>query len=162
VWGDAAFVDAFASVPGLAYIDLRFYPLSAGGRGMLERVLAWPDRIRAIDPSKRIVLSQAWLSKATDREPASGTADVVARQAFGFWAPLDAKFLQSMAQAARAKDIELVGVAQPRHLFAYLDFFDPATFRANARLLDELATRRAEAAMQRGELTDTGRAFGAF
>jgi hypothetical protein len=162
LWGDPAFVDAFAAVPGLAYIDLRFYPLAAGGQTMLERVLAWPDRIRMIDPSKRIVLSQVWLSKATDREPASGTADVVARQAFGFWAPLDAKFLQSMAHAARAKDIELVGVAQPRHLFAYLDFFDPATFRANARLLDELATRRAEAAMQRGELTVTGLAYGAL
>ena len=70
------------------------------------------------------------------------------------------KFLRALAHGARVKDIELVGVSRPRHLFAYLDFFDPTTFRASARLLDELATQRAALAMQQGGLTETGRAFG--
>jgi hypothetical protein len=163
VWTDPAFVDAFAAVPGLAYIDLRFYPVVAGQDSALARVLAWPDRIRAIDPGKRVMLSQAWLSKATAREPQDGRVDpnVLAREAFGFWGPLDAKFLRALAQAARAKGIEVLGVSRPRHLFAYLDFFDPATFRASARLLDELASQRATAAMQDG-LSETGRAFGAL
>jgi hypothetical protein len=162
VWGEPAFVDAFAAVPGLAYIDLRFYPVIAGQESTLERVLAWPDRIRAIDPAKRVVLSQVWLSKANSKEPQDGRTDanVLAREAFNFWAALDAKFLRALAHGARVKDIELVGVSRPRHLFAYLDFFDPTTFRASARLLDELATQRAAAAMQQGGLTETGRAFG--
>jgi hypothetical protein len=164
LWSDAAFIEAFAAVPGLAYIDLRFYPLVAGQEGMLERVLSWPDRIRAIDPAKRIVLSHAWLSKATDKEPFTGRvgADALAREGFAFWAPLDAKFLRALAYASRVKDIELLGVSRPRYLFAYLDFFDPATFRASARLLDELANQRAVSAMQMGGLSEAGRAFGAL
>lgn len=164
VWGERAYIEAFAAVPGLAYIDLRFYPLSAGGTALLDRVLEWPDRVRSIDPTKRVVMSQAWLSKATADEPFRGRPDptVVAREAFGFWAPLDAKFLRAMAHAARSTDIELLGVSRPRHLFAYLDFFDPATFRLSARLLDELADQRADAAMQQGRLTEAGRAFGAL
>jgi hypothetical protein len=162
VWGDPAYIDAFASVPGLAYIDLRFYPIVAAQQSMLERLLAWPERIRMIDPAKRILLSHAWLSKQTDKEPFKGApgADALARETFGFWAPLDAKFLRALAHASRVKDIELLGVSRPRLLFAYLDFFDPATFRASARLLDELATQRASAAMQSGGLTEAGRAFG--
>jgi len=54
----------------------------------------------------------------------------------------------------------LMAASRPRYFFAYLDFFDPATYRANARLLDELAAQRAASAMERAELTDTGRAFG--
>jgi hypothetical protein len=53
-----------------------------------------------------------------------------------------------------------MAASRPRYFFAYLDFFDPATYRANARLLDELAAQRAASAMERAELTDTGRAFG--
>jgi hypothetical protein len=164
VWGEAAYIDAFASVPGLAYIDLRFYPVAAAQESALERVLTLPDRIRTIDPGKRVLLSQAWLSKATGKEAQDARPDlnVVAREAFGFWGPLDARFLRALAQAARVKGIELIGVSRPRHLFAYLDFFDPATFRASARLLDELATQRAVAAMQQGGLTEAGRAFGAL
>jgi hypothetical protein len=164
VWGERPFIEAFAAVPGLAYIDLRFYPLEVSGRKLLDRVLEWPDRVRAIDPSKRVVLSQAWLSKAHANEPFRGSPDptVVAREAFGFWAPLDAKFLRAMAQAARTREIELLGVSRPRHLFAYLDFFDPATFRLSARLLDELADQRAAAGMQQGRLTEPGRVFGAL
>lgn len=164
LWSDPAYLDAFAAVPGLGYIDLRFYPLVADRHSMLERVLAWPERARAIDPSKRILLSEAWLSKANAGEVFSGAPDpnVVARETFGFWTPLDAKFLRTLAHAARVGGIEVLGVSRPRHLFAYLDFFDPSTFRASARLLDELASRRAEAVMLEGELTETGRAFGSL
>lgn len=162
VWGDRAWVEAFAAVPRLAYVDLRFYPLEAGGARMLDRLLEWPARVRAIDASKRIVLSHAWLSKAAADEPFRGQPQpaVLAREAFGFWAPLDAKFLRAVARAARSTDIELVGVSRPRELFAYLDFFDPSTFRLSPRALDALAAQRAAGAMQQGQITEAGRAFG--
>lgn len=162
LWSERAYVDAFAAVPGLAYIDLRFYPLTAGGANMLDRLLEWPDRVRAVDASKRIVLSQAWLSKASADEPFREQAApaAVAREHFGFWAPLDAQFLRTAARAARVKDVELVGISRPRLLFSYLDFFDPSTFRLSPRALEALATQRGTAAMQQGQLSEAGRAYG--
>ena len=47
--------------------------------------------------------------------------------------------------------------AQPRYFFAYLDFFDPATFRATPLLLMELVHRQAGEAMSTGQLTQTER-----
>ena len=164
VWADPAYVEAFAAVPGLQYIDLRFYPGSMGGGSLLDRVQSWPERVRAIDPRKRIVLGQAWLSKANPNEPFTGVPDpnVMARASFGFWAPLDAKFLRTLAHVARVEDIELVGISRPAHLFAYLDYFDPATFRASYRVLNELTAQRTTAGMQQGSITEAGRAFGAL
>ena len=91
LWGETSTLETFASVPGLAYIDLRFYPARAGNEDLLDRLLAWPDRVRAIDPGKRIVLSEAWLYKSSPVESFKGTPElnIVAREAFGFWSPLD-------------------------------------------------------------------------
>jgi hypothetical protein len=126
--------------------------------------VTWPQRIRAIDPGKRILLSAAWLYKGNPGGPFKGAADLdaLAREAFGYWSLLDVKFLRATAHAARAGGIELLGASRPQYLFAYLDFFDPATYRARARLLLDLAAQRAATAMEHGELTDTGRAFGAM
>jgi hypothetical protein len=162
LWDATATLESLAAVPGIDYIDLRFYPLAVGADDLLERLVTWPQRVRTIDPGKRIVLGGVWLYKGTASEPFKGVpnANVLAREAFGFWSPLDVKFLRAAAQAARASGVELITVSRPRYFFAYLDFFDPTTYRASARLLDELATQRAASAMERGELTDTGRAFG--
>lgn len=164
VWGDTATLEAFAAVPGLAYLDLRFYPATAVTEDLLGRLVTWPQRIRAIDPGKRILLSEAWLHKSTPEEPFKGAAEVnaLAREAFGFWSPLDVRFLRATAHAARLSGIELLGVSRPEYFFAYLDFFDPATYRARARVLIDLAAQRAAIAMERRELTDTGRAFSAM
>jgi hypothetical protein len=162
LWDATATLESLAAVPGIDYIDLRFYPLAVGADDLLERLVTWPQRVRTIDPGKRIVLGGVWLYKGTASEPFKGVpnANVLAREAFGFWSPLDVKFLRAAAQAARASGVELITVSRPRYFFAYLDFFDPTTYRASARLLDELAAQRAASAMKRGELTDTGRAFG--
>jgi hypothetical protein len=162
-WGDTTTLEAVAAVPGLAYLDLRFYPASLGGEDLLERIVLWPRRVRAIDPGKRIVLSEAWLYKGEPAAPFEGAdIDALARESFGFWSPLDVKFLRAAAHAARASGIELLGVSRPQYLFAYVDFFDPATYRARPRVLLDLAAQRAAGAIERGELTDTGRAFGAM
>ncbi|HEU5282199.1 MAG TPA: hypothetical protein VFU53_00150 [Burkholderiales bacterium] len=162
VWDASATLETLAAVPGLDYIDLRSYPIVAGAQDLLERLVDWPQRVRAIDPGKRVVLGAVWLYKGSSSEPFKGlpNANAVAREAFGFWSPLDVKFLRATAQAARAGGVELMTISRPRYVFAYLDFFDPATYRASARLLDELAGQRAASAMERGALTDTGRAFG--
>ena len=161
LWYDVGYLDAFAAAPGLDYVDLRLYPLVMGRENSLDRLLSWPDRIREIDPAKRILVSQAWLYKAGGEDAATPVADpdIVARGVYGFWAPLDARYLRAIARAARVKDIEFMAPLWSSFFFAYLDFYDPATFKAIPRRLMELEEQRASGAMARDELTAAGKAF---
>lgn len=158
------FAEAFAGIKALSYIDLRIYRSRNGREQLLDRLITWPRRIRTIDPGKRIVFSEAWLSKATVEETAQLAYDgaPAARASYGFWSPLDVAFLRAVARAARAQQIELVAVSRPDLLFAYVDFFDPQLFRADARQVIEFTAQRAAAARAQGGLSDTGRAFGAL
>ena len=130
---------------------------------LLPRLLSWPERIRTIDPGKRILIGAAWLYKASPQEAAvPPQLGIIARDVYSFWAPLDIEFLRVLMRVARARNVEAVVVAQPRYFFAYLDFFDPTTFRATPLLLMELAQRQASDAMATGRLSQTGVAFGAL
>jgi hypothetical protein len=157
-------VDTLAGIPGLAYIDLGVDRLATPKDNLLPRLLSWPERVRAIDPGKRILIGAAWLYKASAKEAAAPLPQrgIMARDVYSFWAPLDIDFLRVLVRAARVGNFEAVVAAEPRYFFAYLDFFDPATFRATPLLLLELQQRQAAAAMATGQLTQTGKAFGAL
>ena len=120
-----------------------------------------PDRIRAIDAGKLIVLSEFWLYKLGTDEKFKGTLDpnVVARDPFSFWAPLDQKLLRIVGRAVRSKNFELAAPFWSRYFFAYLDYSDPLTYRLNARQLFDLAGQRAYEAILNNRVTETGGAF---
>jgi hypothetical protein len=158
---DISYVEAFSSISGLHYIDLHWYPVSSVATDSLQRILSWPDRIRAIDPAKQIVMSEVWLYKLTAGEKWSGTIgpDIRARDVYEFWAPLDQKFLRIAGRAARAKNTEWIAASSSRCFFSYLDYNDPLTFRMNARQLIDLAGQRAYSAILNNQITETGAAF---
>jgi hypothetical protein len=164
LWENFDYIQAFAGIKGLSYIDLHLFPLTTGGQSNLERLLAWPDRIRAIDPGKRIIASELWLYKAGTEERFDSGLDprVVARDVFSFWTPLDRKFLQIVGVAAREKGIELVAPFWSRYFFAYLDYNDPSTFKLRPSDLLNAAGQRAYAAILKGQYTDTGLGFRAM
>ncbi|MEO8631127.1 MAG: hypothetical protein ABI612_23965 [Betaproteobacteria bacterium] len=161
LWDDFGYVRAFAGIKGLAYIDLHLYALTSKRDSMLARLLAFPDRIRAIDPDKRVVMSGIWLAKLGADGAASSFADprVAARDVFGFWLPLDRKFLNVVAATARAKGIELIAPSRSGYLFAYVDYNDSGAFGLSAKGLLGLARERAAQALSAGRFTDTGFAF---
>jgi len=158
------FIDAFAGVSGISYIDLRFYRTVHAKVSLLDRLIAWPRAVRARDSTKRIVLSDVWLSKASDEEPAQGPYEgaAAARASYGFWSPLDVSFLRAIALAARTGGIEMLSASRSDLLFSYVDYFDPTLFRASPRQVVDFAAQRAAAAREQGSLSDTGRAFGAL
>ncbi len=127
LWDDVQYVEAFSAIKRLSYIDLHLYPLTTGGQSNLEHLLTWPDRIRAIDADKRIIMSEFWLYKAgaAERFDAADPA-IFARDVYSFWSPLDRKLLRVVGIAAREKRIELVAPFWSRYFFAYLDYNDPA------------------------------------
>jgi hypothetical protein len=161
LWDDFEYVQAFAGIPRLHYIDLHLYPLTSGGEQDFERLMTWPDRIRAIDPGKSVVMSELWLYKLGSGEKFKGALDpaIFARDTFSFWSPLDQKFLRIAGRAARATKLELIAPFWSRYFFAYLDYNDPLTFRLSARQLVDLAAQRAAEAILQNRVTETGAAF---
>lgn len=161
LWDDFEYVQAFAGIARLHYIDLHLYPLTAGGEQDFERLMTWPDRIRAIDPGKSVVMSELWLYKLGSGEKFKGVLDpaIFARDAFSFWSPLDQKFLRIAGRAARATKLELVAPFWSRYFFAYVDYNDPLTFRLSPRQLVDLAAQRAAEAILHNRVTETGAAF---
>jgi hypothetical protein len=161
---DTALLDALARVPGLDYLDLQVYPVWWAGRDQVERLLEWPARVRAADPARRVILSETWLRKLGRSEQAKPPPEdqLQAREAFAFWAPLDRRYLELLGRVARSQAIELVAIARPQLLFAYLDFYDPIVFRLNSRALVELLTREFATAVRTQPPTPVGRAFGAM
>jgi hypothetical protein len=159
---DVALLDALARVPGLDYLDLQVYPVWWAGQDQFERLLEWPARVRAVDPARRVILSETWLRKLGRNEQAKPPPEdqLQAREAFAFWAPLDRRYLGLLGRAARSQAIELVGIPRPHPLFAYLDFYDPTVFRLNSRALAELLTREFATAVRTQPPTPVGRAFG--
>jgi hypothetical protein len=159
---DTALLDALSAARGLDYVDLQLYPVWFAGQDQLQRLLDWPARVRAIDSARRVIVSETWLRKLSRNEAAKAVAEEPsqAREAYGFWAPLDQRYLALLGRAARAQAIELVGVARTRQLFAYLDFYDPTIFRLSNRALLELLQRDFDSAVRGRPPNAVGRAFG--
>jgi hypothetical protein len=160
---DTALLDALATTRDLDYLDLQLYPVWWGGQDQLQRLLEWPARIRAADPARRVILSATWLRKAGKGEQGKVSEEqLMARESFAFWAPLDERFLRLLGRAARSQAIELVGITHTQQLFAYLDFYDPLIFRLSNRGLLELLQRDFAGAVRTRPPTLAGRAFGAM
>lgn len=160
-WESAAYFEGYARIRALDYVDLHVYPLSNGIRDYLQVASAWTRRVRAIDPTKRAIVGETWLYKAGRRELAETAANktIFARDAYGFWEPLDIKFLQAIDGLTRAEGIELYAPFWTRYFFAYLDASSPELVGKRPDEIMELANRAAFAAMAAGRTTATGRTF---
>ena len=160
-WESPGYFEGYARTRELDYVDLHIYPLSNGPRDYLETASAWTRRVRSIDPSKRAIVGETWLYKAGRRELAQTAANktIFARDVFGFWEPLDVKFLRAVEALCRAAAIELYAPFWTRYFFAYLDAASPELAGKRPDELMELANRAAFAAMTAGRTTATGRTF---
>ena len=160
-WEADDYVTGFAQVPALDYVDLHVYPLASPTGSFVDRLLDWPDLVRGIDPDKGLVMSEGWLYKAAVAELRGSPIDpdVLARDVWSFWGPLDEMFPDAMARTAHHKGYELITPYWSRYFFAYLDHGDPALAGPDAMELMRQASIAAYGAILAGETTGTGRAF---
>ncbi len=161
-WDDPQYISRFARINGLDYIDVHLYPLSNGYTDYLQRTLDWTDEVRRLDPTKKIVISEAWLFKAAARELGGDPTDarMFARDVYSFWEPLDAQYMRVLAKMAYAKGFELVAPFWSRYFFAYLPHSAPGLQTLGPHALMKQANQAAFAALLANETTATGRAYG--
>ena len=160
-----SFVRGYCTSSRIDFVDVHVYPISLG---FLQQALSLSDTARAC--GKGVAISEAWLLKARDTElrQTSNAVDpsLFARDAYGFWAPLDASFLSTMVKLAYVTRAELLSAFWSRYFFAYLDYDTvardgcgtPRHACAPAEVLD-LASAAAARSIVAGDYTSTGRAY---
>ena len=157
-WENPAYINKIINMPGLDYIDLHIYPLNQDGL-LLEHALDWALEARAA--GKRVTISESWLWKASPEELGSGLGDtekIMNRDVYGFWYPLDARFMQDIMNLADATNMDFISLFWMRNFFAYLDY-DTTPHNISTTTFNRLINQAAVDNVQRGEITSLGQYY---
>lgn len=154
--GETWIRDLLAAVPDLDFVDLHVYPVNVD---LLDNLFRFTDLVHAA--GKDVTICEAWLQKQRDTEfkqlDAAFDPTVFARNAFDFWAPLDARFLEAMVRFARANRVLVLSPYWSQHFHAYLDY--EQVHALGAAEIVQRSYAAAAAAMARGEVSPTGAAY---
>ena len=129
VWEDEEYIHLFASMPALDFIDFHIFPARSAQIDYFAEVISRADLVSSYDSSKTITLGQAWLYKATADELGILSVispEVLSRDVFSYWEPLDSTFLELFNQVARAKQFETIIPWGAWYFFSYLDYAQAA------------------------------------
>jgi hypothetical protein len=156
-WESPELIQRIIGETSLDYVDIHVYPLSNGFTDYLEVTSQWASAARAA--GKQVVMGEAWLYKTSVEELQGGIAfqEVFGRDAYSFWQPLDALFMETAVELARASGIQVVSFFWSNYLFAYADYAQVSDL--TGRELQQAANAAAAGAIVRGDLSDAGRAF---
>jgi len=156
-WESPELIQRIISDTSLDYVDIHVYPLSNGFTDYLEVTSQWASAARAA--GKQAVIGEAWLYKTSVEELQGGIGfqAVFGRDAYSFWEPLDALFMETAADLARASGVQVLSFFWSNYLFAYVDYAQVSAL--TGRDLQQAANTAAGGAIVRGELSEAGRAF---
>ncbi len=147
---------AAACGTGVDFIDLHVYPVNGA---MLDRLIPLADQAERC--GKSLAISEAWAQKERDSEltriDATTDQQLYARDAFSFWSPIDQAFLQALVRFAAQRRMLYFSPFWSKFLWAYLDY----DRQGGAGVAETVAAgnRAAAAAMLRGDVSPTGRAY---
>lgn len=160
-WEPRDYIELFAAMPSLDYIDFHIYPIRGTVRSYLETAIDWSRYVRAVAPAKRVTIGEAWLYKvgATEFSGDLAADDLYARDVWSFWQPLDQQFLEILYKLANLERIDVVAPFWSGYFFAYLDYNDSSLRSLPPGLLLGRAGVAAIGPIERKELTGTGQRF---
>jgi hypothetical protein len=145
-----------AAIDALDYLDMHIYPLQ---RDFGLRALEIAELAAAA--SKSAAISEAWLYKVRDQELNMSpllAAEVVSRDTFDFWQPLDQRFLAAIVRLGKIKRLAFVSPSMTNYLFTYLDYGWAADMSPDERIFWETAA--ATRSILRNNLSMTGWFYG--
>jgi hypothetical protein len=144
-WDDLAYVHGLART-GIDYIDLHIYPIT--GDFVVDRAFHMAEV--ADRAGKRLVIGEAWLYKARERElggPVVASAPALfARDVFSFWEPLDVAFIGMIGTLSHHLRSDFTSFFWSRHFFGYIEY-DEHTRRLPPAELFSRANRAAAQGM---------------
>ena len=151
--GYLGFVQGFLTLP-VDFIDFHIYPINWN---MLPNALQIVDAAAAA--GKPVAMSEFWLSKEADNEVGKLSSDLKrARDAFNFWAPLDAYFIQSMQHLASTSQMLFLNPFNANCYFAYQPYDSATESLTPAQILSQESSLTATA-NQQAQFTSTALSY---
>ena len=116
-WSDPAIDQALATRTSIDYLSVHVYPIDPTSLDNLDQVSTI-----ALQTGKPVVLDETWLYKSVGPGLGSAAAASKAMQldTFGFFEPLDQRFLAAMATYARSRAFAYVSPFWTGQFFGYL------------------------------------------
>lgn len=151
-WTALDYFKALAEIPELDYLDLHIYPIQHGFAA--ERAVRAAGIARSA--GKAVNIGAAWLCKVWGREFGRvPPVEALSRDVYSFWQPLDAHFIELVANLARSIEAEVCSFSGMNYLYGYLDY-TAETGRLLPGELLKLSDRVAAANLRAGVLSATG------
>ncbi|MFO7706914.1 MAG: hypothetical protein R6V84_01990 [Desulfobacterales bacterium] len=152
-WAASDYLEEMGAIPELHYLDLRLHPVRYGFAS--DRISRAADIARS--RGKKLSIGAAWLQKESSREFGRiARADVLAREAFSFWQPLDRRFVETVVGIARSLGAEFCSFSRTEYLFATLEYSEEADRLTPAQRMQRVEIQ-AMVRIPAGTLTPAGR-----
>lgn len=124
------FIQDFVAQP-MDFIDMHIYPIN---NSFLPNALSIAST--AASAGMPVAITECWLNKELDSELTVLTTDQVrSRNAFSFWAPLDAYYLQTLHSLASKTQMLFVTPSNSQYYYAYLDYNESTSNLTPAELV---------------------------
>ena len=164
-WEPEAFVLKFAKQANLDYVDMHLYSLTLKGEDQVAKLATLVRKIREAKPNMRITIGEAWLLKLGAGGPKVTTPrELLLRNNFSFWSPLDEQFLALLMGIAQKENIAVVAPFGSQHFFAYYTFGDVESGKLPPGVGSMISAtwKKALEAIRRHQLSSTGKAMAAM
>jgi len=120
-WDDLSYFESLAKHTNLDYIDMHLYPIQRDF--LIDRTLKIAKLAQTYD--KKLSVGEAWLYKAREKEfrdLMAIQAQIFSRDVFGFWIPLDEKYLEVMVKLSHYLRLEFCSFFWMRYLYGYVEY----------------------------------------
>jgi fibronectin type 3 domain-containing protein len=147
------FIQSFLALP-VNFIDMHVLTVN---NNFLPNALTIASMAAAA--GKPVTMTQTWLHKVSDSELNILTNDqILARNPFSFWAPLDAYFLQTMEKMAYCTHMTYMDAFESLYFWAYLPYGASTENLTPSAILNEEA-QQASANMLAASFTSTALSY---
>lgn len=156
-WDNLAYFESLARNTSIDYLDMHIYPI--GDAMVMDAATRIADLAGA--NKKGLTINEAWLYKIGSNESAGipgAESKYFARDAYGFWSPLDEKFLTVMVKLSHYLRLEFMSPFWMIYFYAYADY-DSATSKLDYPGLQRLVDTQAAPNILSGTLSPTGLAY---
>jgi len=156
-WAPIPYFEQLVRIPEVQYLDLHVFPIQQNF--VMPKMLLLSELAKK--QGKGLVVGQAWLYKAGERELGrshSWVPGILARDAYSFWEPLDARFVGLLAGLARQYSVEFCSFYWTRNFYTTLEY-DQVSGLPAGQILQGFDAK-ASPHLLRGNPNELGRALG--
>lgn len=165
IWEPEELALKFAQQTNLDYVDIHLYYLTFKGEDHASKLATLVWKIREARPNMKITIGEAWLLKFGAEGPNVTTPqDIVLRDNFSFWSPLDEQFLTLLMGIAQRENISVVAPTGSQHFFTYYTFGDAESAKLPPGVSSSLSItwNKALESIRSHQLSSTGKAMSAM